>query len=258
MRANPVNMILDGMNRTPGKIPTNVDNPKLYEACQGFESYFVRYMIKNMRGSMNMMGAKTHGSEMYQGMFDNAISEEISKNNSMGLAEMLYKQVSRQNGTGAGQFPSLDFSGNTEERIDQYNKIINKAAEKYNLDPELIRAVIRQESGGKQFAISPKGAKGLMQIMDDTANDLGISNVYSPAQNIDGGSRYLSEQLDNFGDIRLALAAYNAGPQSVIKSNGVPQFTETKEYISKVMHNYKEYKSQNHSLKQTLVSDRKK
>lgn len=117
---------------------------------------------------------------------------------------------------------------------------IRKAASKYKLDPNLIRAVIRQESNYNTRALSKAGAQGLMQIMPDTAKLLGLSDPWDIAQNIDGGSRYLRNQLDRFdGDARLALAAYNAGPDNVIKYGGIPPFAETKDYVTRVLEYYR-------------------
>lgn len=122
------------------------------------------------------------------------------------------------------------------------NENIKKASEKYSINPELLRAVIKQESNYNPFAVSSSGAQGLMQLMPDTADALGIENPWDISQNIDGGARYLKEQLDAFsGDLRLALAAYNAGPGSIAKYNGMPPFAETRNYVEKVLEYYLQY-----------------
>lgn len=118
---------------------------------------------------------------------------------------------------------------------ERFGKIIAEAAQKTGLDPSLISAVIHTESGGDPRAVSPRGAKGLMQLADSTAADLGVSDVFDPKVNIEAGSRYLRQLVDRFGDLRLALAAYNAGPANVERFGGVPPFSETKRYIEKVL-----------------------
>lgn len=112
---------------------------------------------------------------------------------------------------------------------------IKAAAAKYRLDPALLAGLIKQESGFNPNARSGVGASGLTQLMPATAAALGVSNPNDPAQAIDGGARYLRQQLDTFGgDVPKALAAYNAGPGNVKKYGGIPPFTETQNYVRSV------------------------
>lgn len=121
----------------------------------------------------------------------------------------------------------------------KYAAEINKAAKTYNIDPFLIAAVIKAESGFNPNARSGAGAQGLMQLMPATARGLGVKNSYNPEQNIMGGTKYLAQQMKAFGnDIRMALAAYNAGPGNVKKYGGIPPFKETKNYVNKVTADY--------------------
>jgi soluble lytic murein transglycosylase-like protein len=119
---------------------------------------------------------------------------------------------------------------------DRIEESIQKAAAKYNLPPGLIRAVIRAESNFQADAVSRAGARGLMQLMPATARELGVTDSFDINQNIDGGAKYLRRMLDQFsGNVRKALAAYNAGPGTVIKYNGRVPYPETQQYVKRVL-----------------------
>lgn len=119
-------------------------------------------------------------------------------------------------------------------KINQWDQYINAASAKYGVPVPLIKGVMQQESGGNQYASSGK-ASGLMQLTPDTARGLGVTDVWNPQQNIDGGVKYLAQQLKSFnGDTRLALAAYNAGPAAVKKYGGVPPYKETQNYVATI------------------------
>ncbi|MCK4607085.1 MAG: transglycosylase SLT domain-containing protein [candidate division Zixibacteria bacterium] len=119
--------------------------------------------------------------------------------------------------------------------VAKYGKYINEAAARTSLDPALILSVIKAESNGDPRVVSRAGAKGLMQLVDSTAADYRVERVFDPRENIMAGSKYLRDLIDRFGDLRLALAAYNAGPTNVTRYQGIPPFNETRNYVDKVM-----------------------
>ncbi|MGD9159387.1 MAG: lytic transglycosylase domain-containing protein [Desulfobacteraceae bacterium] len=126
------------------------------------------------------------------------------------------------------------------ERI--YNNIINEAAEKYGVEAELIKAIIMAESSYNHRAISKRGAVGLMQLMPATADALGVEDIFDPAHNVNGGTKYIKMLLEKFNNnLELALAAYNAGSKKVRKYNGIPPFRATKIYVKKVYEYYRSY-----------------
>jgi soluble lytic murein transglycosylase-like protein len=115
---------------------------------------------------------------------------------------------------------------------EELSPMIKAASEKYGVDEDLIRAVIHQESNGNPVALSGKGAKGVMQLIDPTAAQYGVRNPYDPAENIDAGVHYLADLLKKYdGDIEKTLAAYDAGPEAVERYGGVPPFPETISYV---------------------------
>ena len=119
------------------------------------------------------------------------------------------------------------------------SQVVNSASAAYHLDPDLVNSVIHAESGFKAHAVSPKGARGLMQLMPSTASALGVNDAFDPQDNVAGGSRYLRELLERYNfDLVKALAAYNAGPERVEQYNGVPPFHETRAYVARIVHEY--------------------
>lgn len=134
----------------------------------------------------------------------------------------------------------------TQLFTDRFSAEIEREARRFNVDPALVRAVIHAESAFNPQAISPKGAQGLMQLMPPTASDLGVSNAMDISQNIYGGVKYLSWMLERFnGDIRLATAAYNAGPGAVQRYGGIPPFAETQAYTERVAILHQRYRQMN-------------
>jgi soluble lytic murein transglycosylase-like protein len=118
--------------------------------------------------------------------------------------------------------------------VEEVNTIVSGLCSKYDVDKKLVMAVIDVESGFNAAAVSTAGAQGLMQIMPETGRDLDLEDPFDPSENIDAGIRYLRYLLDTFPDRRLAVAAYNAGPNAVKKYGGIPPYTETQNYVDKV------------------------
>ena len=130
-----------------------------------------------------------------------------------------------------------------KERL--FHPIILQEANRHELDPALVKAIIMAESGYNPNAVSKKGAQGLMQLMPSTAEALGVDDAFNPEQNISGGVRYFKQLVNRFdGDIKLALAAYNAGSRIVRHYQGIPPFKSTRFYIEKVFKYYELYKDQ--------------
>lgn len=124
-------------------------------------------------------------------------------------------------------------TGDTSQTIE---KAVQDAADQYQISPKLIKSVIKAESNFDANAVSPAGAQGLMQLMPGTAKDMGVKNPFDIKQNIDGGSRYLKKMLDMFnGNVKQALSAYNAGPETVKRYNGNVPYKETRQYIDRIM-----------------------
>ena len=116
---------------------------------------------------------------------------------------------------------------------------MEKSAKAHNVDPLLVQSVIQVESNYNHFAVSPKGAEGLMQLMPGTARMLGVSNSFDPAENIEAGVKYLRYLQNVYQDDRLALAAYNAGPKAVDRYKGAPPYAETQDYVNQVGQRYR-------------------
>lgn len=263
-----------------GLTENELKHKKLMEACQDFESIFLSYMFKTMRSANledeedeNGLFGNDFGGDMFRDLFESEIAKEMAGGKGTGLASALYESLK-------GHLPPVDASFDPAhvmnqtipvpekseadsvkevavnpsqlnqtvqpafEKINRYHGTIVEASQENDVDPALLYAVIQKESSGNPNVISSAGAKGLMQLMDETASDLGVQNSFDPEENIQGGARYLKQMLDRFdGNLKLALAAYNAGPGNVERFGGVPPFKETRNYVDRVLEFYESYKS---------------
>lgn len=131
----------------------------------------------------------------------------------------------------------------SNQKAQQYASLIDEAAQKAKVDPALVHAVVKAESAYNPDAVSPKGAVGLMQLMAGTAQRYGVTDRYDPVENLSAGTRYLRDLLDMFNDTTLAVAAYNAGENAVIRhGNQIPPYSETKGYVARVLSLYDSFR----------------
>jgi soluble lytic murein transglycosylase-like protein len=185
--------------------------------------------------SLLIVGVALAGSADAAGISKSSKSRKISSLHSSLIENRLSKQYSSSSKLlGKGK---IDYSGIPRYKgkyKGQYKPLAEAAARKYNIPVDLFNRLVQQESGWNPRARSHAGAIGLAQLMPATARALGV-NPRDPRQNLEGGARYLAKQYRKFGSWRLALAAYNAGPQAVSKYNGVPPYKETRNYVRKIL-----------------------
>lgn len=236
------------------------DKRKLAKATKDFEALLTSMMLKNMMPKDGgMFGDNALGGKYFDTIFNMQLSQYMSEQKGFGVAEKIYEKVVGEKFDPSLMMKSIkmpkafkiDVTNNSSEvlkpgtstlnRLQKYEPIIREAANTFGVSDSLIKSVIVTESAAKPDVISRANAKGLMQLIDSTAKDMGVSNVFDPKENIFGGTKYLSILLDEFdNDMDKALAAYNAGPHNVKKHNGIPPFKETQNYVKKIKayHNF--------------------
>ena len=230
---------------------------KIAAATKQFESMLTQMMLKSMNKTTGgMLGEEGYGNDMFDTVFEQEIASYMGETKSLGIAEMLYKKITGEemkpdmrskinnridpmrikNRKVDADTANVQPSNESLNRLEKVQNHIDEAAKSFGVDKNIIKSIIMTESAGNNKAVSGAKAKGLMQLMDSTAVDMGVQNVFNPRENILGGTKYFAQMLRQYsGDMKLALAAYNAGPGNVEKYNGVPPFEETKNYINKVL-----------------------
>jgi Rod binding domain-containing protein len=232
------------------------DEQRLAKAARDFETLLTSMMIKSMTSASEegFMGSESFGGDYFDMIFQQQMASKFTEGSGLGIAEMLFQKLTgkslkemdtslKLNKTGYSPvynidkgLPSLQPGSRSLKRLEKYEDIIREASNEYGVSPNIIKSVILTESAANENARSKANAKGLMQLIDSTAADMGVSDVWNPRENIMGGTKYLSKMLRQYnGDLKLALAGYNAGPGNVQKYNGVPPFEETQNYITRVM-----------------------
>jgi soluble lytic murein transglycosylase-like protein len=191
--------------------------------------------VLQIAGQSNVASAAQHSS-IVQGALDRArrlgisVSPPVRPRAESGAAAGSAGLAGSRVGTGTATLPSQPSDRSS------FDDLIRTAAAKEGVDSALVKAVARAESNLDPDAVSPAGAKGLMQLMDGTARSLGVSDSFDPAQNVAGGTHYLKQLLGRYGgDVSRALAAYNAGPGAVDRYGAIPPFKETQNYVRRVL-----------------------
>jgi Rod binding domain-containing protein len=233
----------------------NLQNEKIRKTAREFESIFTAMMIKTMmKKDEGLFEQQGFGGDIFSSVFENHLAMKMSGTKGIGIADFITRHIEKVKTAGENpvqinispdkKVPGIKPSNDVLNKINRYDEIINDASTFFGVDKNLIKSVIIAESAGNEKALSSAKAKGLMQLMNGTAKDMGVVDIWDPRQNIFGGTKYLAQMLRQYnGDVKLALASYNAGPGNVEKHNGVPPFEETRNYIDKVIGLYKNLNS---------------
>jgi len=235
------NISHNGINANLSK----TDGKSLKEASIEFEAIFVKQILEKMIPSDPLL--KGAGSSIYRSMWLNSLSELMAKDGNFGIAKMIVKSLNATENKGG------DLNTNDKNNKSKIDKLMLTAALKQGLPINLIKAVGKVESNFNQKAVSRAGAIGIMQLMPATAKEMG-SNPNILEDNIKGGAEYLKKMLDEFGNTKMALAAYNSGPSAVKSYKGIPPYKETQNYVHKVLKYKKIYDAKEFSKKSDIVN----
>lgn len=177
-------------------------------------------------------------------MFNGISATQLNMLLLQAIVQMLKQAASTSNAN--GQVNTGQTQGNlSANNPSSFDALITQTSQRYQLDPALVKAVVHAESNFNPSAVSGAGAQGLMQLMPSTADWLGVENAFDPAENLDGGAKFLKQLMDRYdGNVSLALAAYNAGPGAVDRYGGIPPYGETQRYVPKILDLYKVYQGQ--------------
>lgn len=247
------------------------DRGALEKSAKEFEGVFLNTLLKAMRQTVpeNDLFNGGGATKFYRQMHDAEIAKTLATGHSgMGIADMIVRQLSRDQENETGLPPNgpkvlaryrevmpmgpdttvhtrltrlaAQQGATVADTLGRFQLEIESASRGTGLDPALILSVVMEESGGDPAARSPKGALGLMQLMPETARELGVADRTDAAQNLQGGARYLADMLKKFaGQLDVALAAYNAGPGTVDRLGGkIPDYPETRRYVRRVLERY--------------------
>lgn len=247
--------------------PQSMSQDDAARVARGFETLFIHELYKTMRKAMlespeDREEDLSFGADTLDTLSGIGLAEQLAHSgHGIGIAQLVYQhltgyqlpmitEIALQHLNSSTRHtptpslsnkpadpPSLPHSSMLErikERLAPLQTTIEQAAAQHGLPTWLIKAVIAAESAGIPTAVSSAGAKGLMQLMDSTASEMGVRDAFDPVENILGGTRYLRLMLDRFGSVPLALAAYNAGPGTVARHGGIPPYPETRTYVHRV------------------------
>ena len=275
-KIDPNQIRLEKLQKSLKGIDSTKQKEKLKKVAKDFEAIFLHKMLQSMQKTVSDGGLveKGMGFKIFEDMLYEEIAKKVSETGQFGLGNSLYKNLEKTLGNeseskgGGGlielqknnnlldinkKISPVDIKRNIEllklknkksaysgsgvvDNVNKYKNLIENAAMSAGVDPNLIKGIVAQESGGDPQALSSKGAGGLMQLMPDTAGEIGVKDRFNAAENVVGGVKYFKKMIQRFnGDLEKSLAAYNAGPSNVEKYGGIPPFSETQTFVNKVL-----------------------